>query len=182
MKGNKKILVIAVLLLLISVSFTTYAIYKTSVAGNAKVTAATWDVKFTDARLVDSTGALDTAHGDADGMLTYTDTTVTATGITFAYPGDAVKLKTVITNAGTLPASLTSVNVNTGSLGNDITVTPATHTQGTQLAAGQACTNEFVIQWKPESTNQSVSGSFTVTFVYDQADQAISITPAHSDT
>ena len=46
MKGNKKILVIAVLLLLISVSFTTYAIYKTSVAGNAKVTAATWDVKF----------------------------------------------------------------------------------------------------------------------------------------
>ena len=46
MKGNKKVLVLAVLLLLISVSFTTYAIYKTSVAGNAKVTAATWDVKF----------------------------------------------------------------------------------------------------------------------------------------
>ena len=46
MKGNKKILVIAILLLLISVSFTTYAIYKTSVAGNAKVTAATWNVAF----------------------------------------------------------------------------------------------------------------------------------------
>ena len=46
MKGNKKLLVIAVLLLLISVSFGTYAIYKTSVEGNATVTAAKWDVKF----------------------------------------------------------------------------------------------------------------------------------------
>ena len=46
MKGNKKILVIAVLLLLIAVSYTTYAIYKTSVAGDASVTAAKWDVIF----------------------------------------------------------------------------------------------------------------------------------------
>ena len=46
MKGNKKILVIAVLLLLIAVSYTTYAIYKTAVAGNANVTAAKWEVKF----------------------------------------------------------------------------------------------------------------------------------------
>ena len=46
MKGNKKILVVAVLLLLIAVSYTTYAIYKTSVAGNANVTAAKWDVVF----------------------------------------------------------------------------------------------------------------------------------------
>ena len=46
MKGNKKILVIAVLLLLIAVSYTTYAIYKTSAAGNTKVTAAKWEVKF----------------------------------------------------------------------------------------------------------------------------------------
>ena len=46
MKGNKKILVIAVLLLLIAVSYTTYAIYKTSVAGNAEVSAAAWTVAF----------------------------------------------------------------------------------------------------------------------------------------
>ena len=46
MKGNKKILAIAVLLLLIAVSYTTYAIYKTSVAGNAEVTAAKWEVAF----------------------------------------------------------------------------------------------------------------------------------------
>lgn len=48
MKGNKKILVIAVLLLLIAVSYSTYAIYKTSVTANANVTAATWSVVFKD--------------------------------------------------------------------------------------------------------------------------------------
>ena len=46
MKGNKKILVIAVLLLLIAVSYGTYAIYKTSVSGTGTVTAAKWDVVF----------------------------------------------------------------------------------------------------------------------------------------
>lgn len=46
MKGNKKLLVVAVLLLLITVSFATYAIYKSSVATNAEVTAAIWNVSF----------------------------------------------------------------------------------------------------------------------------------------
>lgn len=46
MKGNKKILIVAVLLLLIAVSYGTYAIYKTSVTGSATVTAAKWDVAF----------------------------------------------------------------------------------------------------------------------------------------
>ena len=46
MKGNKKILVVAVLLLLIAVSYTTYANYKTAFAGNAEVTAAAWNVAF----------------------------------------------------------------------------------------------------------------------------------------
>lgn len=45
MKGNKKILVIAALLLLISVSFTTYAIYRTSFSGTGTVKAAAWSVK-----------------------------------------------------------------------------------------------------------------------------------------
>ena len=45
MKGNKKLLVIAVLLLLISVSFTTYAIYRESTTANGTVKAANWVVK-----------------------------------------------------------------------------------------------------------------------------------------
>ena len=46
MKGNKKILVIAILLLLISVTFSTYAIYRTSMSGTGTATAAGWDLKF----------------------------------------------------------------------------------------------------------------------------------------
>lgn len=45
MKGNKKLLVVAVLLLLIAVSFSTYAIYKSSANGESTVTAAKWIVK-----------------------------------------------------------------------------------------------------------------------------------------
>ena len=46
MKGNKKLLIIAILLLLITVSLTTYAIYKTALSGTGTTTAATWNVSF----------------------------------------------------------------------------------------------------------------------------------------
>ena len=46
MKGNKKILFIAVLLLLVAVSYGTYAIYKTEVSGDGGVTAAAWNIQF----------------------------------------------------------------------------------------------------------------------------------------
>ena len=44
MKGNKKILVVAVLLLLIAVSYGTYAIYKSSASATASVDTAAWVV------------------------------------------------------------------------------------------------------------------------------------------
>ncbi len=46
MKGNKKILVAALLVLLIAVSFTTYAIYRTGVSGTGTATAAGWHIVF----------------------------------------------------------------------------------------------------------------------------------------
>ncbi len=45
MKGNKKLLVIAALLLLIAVSYSTYAIYKSSATGTGSIGAAAWVVK-----------------------------------------------------------------------------------------------------------------------------------------
>lgn len=44
MKGNKKILVVAVLLLLIAVSYSTYAIYKSSASASDTVKTAAWVV------------------------------------------------------------------------------------------------------------------------------------------
>ena len=45
MKGDKKILIVAVLLLLLAVSYSTYAIYKSSASGDATVNTAAWIVK-----------------------------------------------------------------------------------------------------------------------------------------
>ena len=42
MKGNKKLLIVAVLLLLIAVSYGTYAIYRTQFSGSATVKTAKW--------------------------------------------------------------------------------------------------------------------------------------------
>ena len=44
MKGNKKFLVVAALFLLIAVSYSTYAIYKSSATGTGSVNAAAWVV------------------------------------------------------------------------------------------------------------------------------------------
>ena len=44
-RGNKKILVAALLVLLLAVSFSTYAIYRSSITGTATATAAKWSVK-----------------------------------------------------------------------------------------------------------------------------------------
>lgn len=48
MKGNKKILVLAVLVLLLAVCFTTYAIYRSKANGTGSVKAAKWSVKIDD--------------------------------------------------------------------------------------------------------------------------------------
>lgn len=52
MKGNKSVLVVAVLLLLISASFTTYAIYRSSANGNATIETANWVVNVNDTDIV----------------------------------------------------------------------------------------------------------------------------------
>lgn len=45
MKGNKKILVVAILLLMISVCYTTYAIYRSTATATGTINAAAWSVK-----------------------------------------------------------------------------------------------------------------------------------------
>ena len=52
MKGNKKILAVAILILLITVSFATYAIYKSSASGDTTVQTAAWVVKVNNSDIV----------------------------------------------------------------------------------------------------------------------------------
>ena len=131
MKGNKKILVIAVLLLLIAVSYTTYAIYKTAVTGDAEVTAATWSVTFkngqetlNDSYTVTLTGADCTNTHVAEGKIAPGATCtkdivldITGTEVDVAYTasaGDVTAEKSgssvATTNANEFTATLTPAN------------------------------------------------------------------------
>ena len=53
-KGHKKLLVVAVLLLLVCVGIGTYAIYRSSASGNASVSTAAWVVEVNDTSIVTS--------------------------------------------------------------------------------------------------------------------------------
>ena len=144
MKGNKKLLIVAVLLLLVAVSYTTYAIYKTKVAGTAKVTAAIWNVAFKNGTTtledkfeVELTGADCTNTHVAEGKIapgatctkditldiadTEVDVTyeVTAGTVTAEKGGSAVDT----TNANAFVAAL---NPATGTIAYDATTKTAT--------------------------------------------------------
>ena len=182
-KKNHAIIVLIVLLIAIAVG---YAAFQSVLTINGTVTSTSdWDVKFTDAKLIDSTG--NEASSQAYGSVSYSDSVVTATGIKLGYPGDAVKLQVEITNEGNLDAKLTSVVVNDAGLNNtDLSITPTAvgsaglPTANEILAAGDSCTCEFVIKWANASQLASTTGNFTVTFTYDQNANAITLTPAHS--
>lgn len=80
MKGNKKLLVVAVLLLLVAVGFGTYAIYRETASGTGSLKAAAWSVT------IDGT-AVKNANFDFD-INDITWTTHTGKNDTIA-PGDS---------------------------------------------------------------------------------------------
>lgn len=179
-KSKKNYVIIGLLVLLIAIAVG-YAAFQTvlNISGTATGTA-TWNVRFTSAQLLNSTGAVDVNHGSvsisADGL------TVDATGITLDYPGDGVKLRVVISNLGSLDAKLSAITVNkTGLANTDINVTEAVPVQNEVIHPNGTCTSEYFVQWDPSSTKTSTIGSFSVSFTYDQDTDTINITPSHSD-
>jgi len=183
-KRNYAIIVLIVLLIAIAVG---YAAFQSVLTINGKVTSTSnWKVKFTDAKLIDSTG--NEANSTAYGSVTFTDDVVTATGIKLGFPGDAVKLQVKISNTGNLDAKLTSVVVDDSALADtDLSITPTAvgsaglpTADNEKLKAGDTCTCEFVIKWADASKKANTTGNFTVTFTYDQDAQAITLTPAHA--
>lgn len=177
-KRNYAIIVLIVLLLAMAIG---YAVFSTTLTISGTATGSTtWDVKFTNAVLLDSAGNADTDHGS----VTFSPTTVTATGITLSYPGDAVNLRVTITNNGDIPAELIGYTINetNGTNGADITVTPAVAagTTGEVIPANGTCTQDFVVKWNANSTHDSAIKNFTVEFQYRQKTNEVNITPAHT--
>ena len=76
MKGNKKILVLYVLVLLLTVVFSTYAIYRSSNTAGGSVNAAAWSVKIGQDDLEDAEYLFTAADLDCTGTGSYTSAKV----------------------------------------------------------------------------------------------------------
>lgn len=142
MKGNKKILAVALLLLLVAVSFGTYAIYKSSATGTSSVKAANWAITVNEADIVEE-------ETFTVGDITWT--THNGKNNTIA-PGDKGTITITIHNGAEVDVNYA---VTIGSItGTPLTVTAAT---GSTLTGGIAyqgadATITLDVEWATEDT------------------------------
>lgn len=126
-----------------------------------------WDVKITSITQTGNTGATENAAP------TFTDTSASF-DVNLAYPGATATYDVVVTNNGTIPAVITSVDgISTANAAAPvyITYTLTGVTNGTTLAAnGGTNTATVTVTWDPDSAPVSVgeSKTATITLNYEQ--------------
>ncbi len=135
MKGNKKLLVVVALLLLLTLTFTSYAIYKSSYAGNANVTAAKWNVSF------------------ADGATTVTNNFVLTFG-TSDCTGNAHVENGVIAPGAYCEKDIT---VDAGDTQVDVLIEASTSTPTVNGSAIPAAANPFTVTTSTDVTNDIIT-------------------------
>ncbi len=89
MKGNKKVLTLAVLVLLLAVCFTTYAIYRQSTTGNGSIRAAKWSVKVNDTDIASANYTFDAGDITWTTLTGYNDTIAPGSSGYIEIPVDA---------------------------------------------------------------------------------------------
>ena len=168
-KGNKKVLVIALLLLLIGAGIATYAIYRTSATGTATVATATWSVKVNNTDT--ETGAFTFSASD----ITWSTNTSAVSGK--IAPGSTGTITLEIDATGSevnvdYTATVGTIKVGNENLSSDagFTVTPHDTTDGTgtinysTTANAMKKTLTFDVVW---------TGTDSDTTAKDQADMAM---------
>ena len=135
MKGNKKLLVIAILLLMMSVGFTTYAIYRESTTATGTIKAAAWQVKVKKAEDTGEAVAISTANLTF-GINDITWTTHTGKNDTIA-PGDTGYIDFTVDATGSEVDVILTAALGSGAstLPDGMTAQVATGTQTIQYAA-----------------------------------------------
>ena len=137
MKGNKKILVAIVLLLLISISFTTYAIYRSSVTGSGSIRAAKWSVKVDDTDIESTSLNLNFTYDDITWASTHYGYNKTIA------PGDSGTLTIPVDATGSEVDVLLEAAINTASanLPTGMTASVTSGTNGKQTIAYSTVTD-----------------------------------------
>lgn len=172
-KKNYAIIALIVILLALAIGYAAFGTQLT-INGTAQGTG-NWDVHFESVKLKQSDGQDDKTHGS----VTFNATEATV-NVTLAYPGDAVLLEAVVKNSGSIPAKLNEFTI-TGADTNLLITETGKPAKGEKLAAGGTCTSQYVIKWATDSTETSLSKTFTITFDYTQDTTEINITPTHQD-
>lgn len=156
MKVSKKTLVLIALLLLVAISFTSYAIYKSSVDTDSEVTAAKWNIEFMDGQ-TEVTSSQTITFGASDCV----NNTHVADGV--IAPG-ATCTKTI-----TLDANDTEVDVAYTALAGAVTAEKA----GSAVATTNA--NAFTVSLLP------ASGTIAYNSATRTADLTLTVTWAGND-
>ena len=167
-KGNKKILVIALLLLLIGAGIATYAIYRTSQTGNATVATATWSVKVNGTNT--ETGAFTFGASDitwSTNTSANTDKIAPGSTGTITLEIDATGTEVNVDYTATVGTILVDGVANTNS---GFTVTPAAATDSAGTIAYSTTANAMK---KTLTFNVEWTGTDSDTTAKDQADMAM---------
>lgn len=177
-KKMKKHIIVAFicLLLCISVGYASFA-ETLEILGTAEGTAV-WDVRFTSGGIV-SEGNIIPNTGIIDNNSDVRTLTIELIGENqLKYPGDVKRVRAVIKNNSSMPVkreNFTIVNPDNDDItfncinlnGNAIN-SGSSYGSGETLAAGESCIYEFEIGWDANSTETSVSGTYSITFDYVQ--------------
>ncbi|MDR0979418.1 MAG: hypothetical protein LBL91_05830 [Lachnospiraceae bacterium] len=175
MKKKKSSIAIIVLLILLVAIGIGYAAFGDILTINGSATAnGTFAVIFESV----------TDSGDNVTAAIDTDKTILNVSATLGFPGDGVSVTPVITNSGTIPAKVKSINVyNNGTevafSDADITISVPTLATDT-LAVNEDCEFTFTIEWNEDSTlSVQKTVNFDVVIEYEQDTTPFSAEATH---
>ena len=163
MKGNKKLLIVAVLLLLIAVSYSTYAIYRTNLSAEATVNTAHWSAVISDGTnsgttlsfTLDDFNCGNAQHGK-NGTIAPGDTcTLPLTVDLDGSEVDAEVTATLGTVTGTIESSRFTVTLTNGN--NDATANPIS-VPYSATAGGMEVNLTLTLTWLGDTDNLAANG------------------------
>lgn len=170
-KRNSVLIVLIVLLLALAVGYAAFQQVLT-IAGTATANAE-WDIKFVDPTTITED------HGTA--IKTADDTISVAA--TLGYPGDGCEITANITNAGTIKAKLTSLQILDGdgkTYADDDIIITVPDIAGETLDVGENCEVTVAIQWDEDSEVATKAVNFEIVFTYDQDTTAATVSTDHN--
>ena len=175
MKGDKKILALAVLIMLVTVCFGTFAIYRNSASGTGSVTAANWSVQV---------GGTDISSANFDfGYSDVTWTSLTGYNNTIA-PGSEGYIDIAVDADGSEVDVILTATLDTSNLPTGMTATVAggnSQTISYSATSGQMETTVRInIAWAGSDSDQSSKDQSDLTAEGDSLSLPVTLTAKQS--